>query len=65
MSTWLNGGVPPADVAAWAVHSVEILLKIYAKCLDGGMQMLRRRVEEALGYRGGPKLWHVFGTDSR
>jgi hypothetical protein len=32
VSTWLNGGVPAADVAG---HSVEILLKIYAKCLDG------------------------------
>jgi hypothetical protein len=28
LSTWLNGGVPAADVAAWAGHSVEILLKI-------------------------------------
>lgn len=28
VSTWLNGGVPPADVAAWAGHSVEVLLKI-------------------------------------
>ncbi|MFC7480124.1 tyrosine-type recombinase/integrase [Luedemannella flava] len=35
VSTWLNGGVPPAEVAAWAGHSVEVLLKIYAKCLDG------------------------------
>src|SRR5690606_17318373 len=35
VSTWLNAGVPPADVAQWAGHSVEVLLKIYAKCLDG------------------------------
>jgi integrase len=48
VSTWLNGGVPPADVAEWAGHSVEILLKIYAKCLDGGTDLLRRRVERAL-----------------
>lgn len=50
VSTWLNGGVPPTDVAEWAGHSVEILLKIYAKCLDGGKAALRARVEAALGY---------------
>ncbi len=38
---WLNGGVPATDVAAWAGHSVEVLLKIYAKCLDGGAEALR------------------------
>jgi hypothetical protein len=51
VSTWLNGGVPAADVAERAGHSVEILLKIYAKCLDGGAEVLRRRVERALGHR--------------
>ena len=51
VSTWLNGGVPPAEVAAWAGHSVEILLKIYAKCLDGGTELLRQRVQAALGHR--------------
>lgn len=49
VSTWLNGGVPAADVAEWAGHSVEILLKIYAKCLDGGTELLRKRVDQALG----------------
>lgn len=50
VSTWLNGGVPPTDVAEWAGHSVEILLKIYAKCLDGGVAALRQRVQAALGH---------------
>jgi integrase len=50
VSTWLNAGVPPAEVAVWAGHSVEILLKIYAKCLDGGTELLRRRVQAALGH---------------
>lgn len=49
VSTWLNGGVTPADVARWAGHSVEILLKIYAKCLDGD-ERLRQRVQAALGH---------------
>jgi hypothetical protein len=43
-------GVPATDVAAWAGHSVEVLLKIYAKCLDGGTEQLRQRVQTALGY---------------
>jgi integrase len=50
VSTWLNGGVPPTQVAEWAGHSVEILLKIYAKCLDGGGAALRQRVQAALGH---------------
>ena len=61
----LNGGVPPTDVAAWAGHWVEVLLKIYAKCLDGGEVALRRPSEAASGYPGGPKLGHACGTDGR
>lgn len=49
VSTWLNAGIPPTKVAEWAGHSVEILLKIYAKCLDGGEEDLRRRMDAALG----------------
>jgi hypothetical protein len=37
-------------VAEWAGHSVEVLLRIYAKCLDDGDALVRRRVQEALGY---------------
>jgi len=48
VSTWLNAGVPAANVAEWAGHSVEVLLKIYAKCLDGGIDLLRTRVDRAL-----------------
>ncbi|MEU8051776.1 tyrosine-type recombinase/integrase [Micromonospora haikouensis] len=50
VSTWLNGGVPPTQVAEWAGQSVEVLLRIYAKCLDGGDEALRRRIERALGH---------------
>ncbi|WP_246002749.1 tyrosine-type recombinase/integrase [Allorhizocola rhizosphaerae] len=61
VSTWLNAGVPPADVAAWAGHSVEILLKIYAKCLDGGAELLRKRIQAALGHDPAAQ---GFGTSS-
>jgi integrase len=50
VSTWLNGGVPATQVAEWAGHSVEVLLKIYAKCLDGQDEVARLRVQEALGH---------------
>jgi integrase len=29
LSTWLNGGVYPTQVAEWAGHSVDVLLRIY------------------------------------
>jgi integrase len=51
VSTWLNGGVPATQVAEWAGHSVEVLLKVYAKCLDGQDEVARRRVLDALGHR--------------
>jgi hypothetical protein len=50
VSTWLNASVPPTTVAEWAGHSVEVLLRIYAKCLDGGDALVRQRVQSALGY---------------
>jgi integrase len=48
LSTWLNGGVAPAQVAAWAGHSVEVLLRVYAKCLEGQDDIAKRRIAEAL-----------------
>lgn len=48
VSTWLNGGVPPTQVAEWAGHSVAVLLQVYAKCLVGQDTLARRRVEAAL-----------------
>lgn len=48
VSTWLNAGVDATRVAEWAGHSVEVLLKVYAKCLDGQDEAMRRRVEAAM-----------------
>jgi integrase len=50
VSTWLNGGVPATQVTEWAGHSVEVLLRSYAKCLDGHDEVARHRVQKALGY---------------
>lgn len=34
--TWrLNAGVPPTQIAEWAGHSVEVLMRVYAKCVQG------------------------------
>ena len=49
VSTWLNAGVPATQVAEWAGHSVHVLLKVYAKCIDGQDEAARRRIEDALG----------------
>jgi integrase len=49
VSTWLNAGVPPTQVAEWAGHSVAVLLQIYAKCIVGQEEAARRRIEAALG----------------
>ena len=48
VSTWLNDGVPAPQVAQWAGHSVDVLLRVYAKCIIGQEDAVRRRVEEAL-----------------
>lgn len=48
LSTWLNGGVPPTQVAQWAGHGVDVLLRIYAKCLVGQHGLAKRRISEAL-----------------
>jgi integrase len=48
VSTWLNAGVAPTQVAEWAGHSLNVLLRIYAKCLVGQDEIARRRISEAL-----------------
>ena len=50
VSTWLSAGVAPTQVAAWAGHSVAVLLQIYAKCLAGQEDTSRRRIEAALNF---------------
>jgi len=49
MSTWLASGVEAPRVAVWAGHSVDVLLRVYAKFLDGQEEVARQRIEAALG----------------
>lgn len=48
LSTWLNSGVYPTQVAEWAGHGVDVLLRIYAKCVVGQDEVAKRRISEAL-----------------
>ena len=46
VSTWLNAGVPATQVAEWAGHSVEMLMRV----LDDGMSTrLYERICDRLG----------------
>ncbi|ELP62878.1 hypothetical protein ACKI1I_22175 [Streptomyces turgidiscabies] len=49
VSQWLNSGVPAPEVAARPGHSVDVLLKIYAKCIDGQEQEMNDRILKGLG----------------
>jgi hypothetical protein len=40
--------VAPAQVAEWAGHSVEVLLRTYVRCLDGQHDIAKRRIMDAL-----------------
>ncbi|MFG1850811.1 hypothetical protein ACGFJT_03140 [Actinomadura geliboluensis] len=47
VSTWLGAGVPAAQVAEWAGHSVAVLLRVYAKWAPGQEEDAKRRISEA------------------
>ena len=49
VSMWLNAGVPAAEVAERAGHSVEVLNKVYAKCIDGQRDAMNERISVMLG----------------
>jgi len=47
--TWrLNSGVPAAEVATWAGHSVEMLMRIYARCVAGLDDVWIARMDKTL-----------------
>jgi hypothetical protein len=69
LSTWLNAGVHPTQVAEWAGNSVEVLLRVYAKCIHGRDRINRKLIEDALrdddGGGRAVKLRRVFAGTSR
>ena len=38
----------PTQVPEWAGHSVDVLLRIYAKCVVGQDELAKRRIRDAL-----------------
>jgi integrase len=48
VSLWLNGGVPATEVAERAGHSVDVLLRVYAKCIDGQRDQINKTIDGLL-----------------
>jgi len=48
VSLWLNAGVPATTIARRAGHSVDVLLRVYANCIDGDGQIANQRITAAL-----------------
>ncbi|WP_055480479.1 tyrosine-type recombinase/integrase [Sphaerimonospora mesophila] len=48
VSLWLNVSVPAPEVAKRAGHSVDVLLRVYAKCLDGQQDHINGKINDAL-----------------
>ncbi len=48
VSTWLAAGVPAAEVAERAGHTVDVLLKVYAQCLDGQRALSNSKITSLL-----------------
>lgn len=48
VSLWLNGGVPATEVAERAGHSVDVLLRVYAKCIDGQRGTINKTIDGLL-----------------
>lgn len=45
----INAGAPGPQVAEWAGHSVEVLYRIYAHCIDGDDERWHGQMEDFLG----------------
>ncbi|MET8386520.1 tyrosine-type recombinase/integrase [Streptosporangium canum] len=48
VSLWLNAGVPATEIAQRAGHSVDVLLRVYAKCIEGQQNRANSKIDEAL-----------------
>ncbi|WP_259401422.1 hypothetical protein [Microbispora sp. H13382] len=48
VSLWLNVGVHAPEAAERAGHGIDVMLRVYAKCIDGQREIANRRIEDAL-----------------
>lgn len=56
---------PAEQVAEWAGHSVNVLLRVYAKCVYGQDEVTRIRIEAALALTTAAEEPPVAVTSSR
>ena len=40
--------MPPTEVAVWAGHSVEVLMRVYARCMPGMEDVWITRMDQVL-----------------
>jgi hypothetical protein len=59
VSTWLNAGVAPPQVADWAGHSVHVLLRVYARCISGQQAEAKQRILDLTGNRAHRAAGHA------
>ncbi|MFD0347927.1 tyrosine-type recombinase/integrase [Kitasatospora aburaviensis] len=55
ISLWLASGVPVAECARRAGHSIAVLLRVYAKCIHGDEDHANRLITERLQRRPAPR----------
>ncbi|WP_306291645.1 hypothetical protein [Microbispora sp. GKU 823] len=48
VSLWLNAGVHAPEAAERAGHGVDVMLRVYAKCIDGQREIANQRIDGAL-----------------
>jgi hypothetical protein len=48
VSLWLNAGVNASGAAARAGHGVDVMLRVYVKCIDGQREIANQRIESVL-----------------
>ena len=53
----LNAGTPAPLVAEWAGHTVEVLLRIYAHCIEGDDERWFDAMEDALSRAAYGGIW--------
>jgi hypothetical protein len=56
LTTCLNAGISPGEVAKRAGNSVEVLLRRYAGCLENQAESVNRRIEQAMDNDMSPEI---------
>jgi hypothetical protein len=63
LTTWLNAGIPPAQVAEWAGNGVPVLLATYARCISGQLKDHQRRIEAGRRSLTRPRNFDTYSTE--